>query len=71
MTDMMDALRRMAFVQKVGHALGLGHEKPVGNRIGDQSVDFLRHGPVATAKARFDMRYREVQLFGDNRAGKR
>jgi hypothetical protein len=48
-----------------------GDEEPVRDAVGDQAVDFFRHGHVARAQAGLDVGHRNVQFLGDDRAGQR
>ena len=46
-----------------------GGEEPVGDGIGDDAVDFFRHGPIAGADAAFDVGYWDSKFSGCDRAG--
>ena len=46
-----------------------GGEEPVGDGIGDDAVDFFRHGPIAGADAAFDVGDRDSKFTGCDRAG--
>ncbi len=69
--DDVDAPRENALAQEVLATGGLGHEQPVGDRVGQHAVDLFGHAAVARAQARFDVRHAHAELRGRERGGER
>ena len=55
--------------RRLAIAARLGHEQQVGDRVGHEPVDLLRHRPVEAAEAGLDVRHRDPQLHRRQRAG--
>ena len=51
--------------------VGVGRRGPqqIGDRVGDEPVDLLRHRPVAAAQPGFEMGELQAEFFRDQRAG--
>src|ERR1019366_2615415 len=49
--DEMDPVRRNSLGQEVAAAAFLGDEQEIGNGIGHDAVDLLRHGAIETAES--------------------
>lgn len=69
--DEVDALLGMSLAAQVLHAARLGAEEVVADGVGDDAVDLLRHGHVATSQARLDVGDGDAELLGHDRAGER
>src|SRR3569832_1703308 len=51
----MDSVTMHAFACEVLHPRWLGYEQDVANRVGDDTVDLLRHVRVPRAQASFEL----------------
>jgi hypothetical protein len=51
----MDLLWRHALTQQIPIAVYGSSEKQVGDLVGDQAVNFLRHGAIKRAQSGFNM----------------
>src|SRR5947209_6379455 len=69
MADMMNTPGRLSLVHQVPHSARFRDEKKIGDRIRYDSIEFLRHGHIATAQAGLDMGNGYAELIGDDRAG--
>ena len=69
--DVVDAPGADALGLEVGLALRAVREEQVGELVGEDAVDLLRHAPVARSQARLDVRDRDPHLGGGERAGER
>ena len=67
--DQRDALLRDTLGQEVLVTVVGWRPQHVGDRIGDDPVDLLGHGPVAAAQPRLDVADRDQQLLRRERAG--
>jgi hypothetical protein len=67
----VDPLRRHAFPAKVFLGGGFRGEQPVGKRIGDDAVGFLRHGSVEAPQAGFHVGHADAELGGRQGGGER
>jgi hypothetical protein len=65
----VDALLRDALALEVVHARALGDEEHVGDRVGQDAVDLLRHGAVEAAQAGLDVHQRHLELGRHQPAG--
>jgi hypothetical protein len=59
------------FARQVGLGAALGGIQAVGDLVGEDAVDLLRHRPVVAAQAGFDMHHRHFLLGADQRTGQR
>ena len=56
----VDLLRSDAFAPQIVVGVARGREQQVGDLVGEQAVDFLRHGAVAGAQSGFDVGHRNA-----------
>lgn len=63
-----DLVCGIALALQIGGGCLRGCEQPLGDAVGQDAVDLLRHCHVEAAQARFDVRHRDVQLGGGQRA---
>lgn len=54
-----------ALAHQIEVGAALGGVQPIGDLVGEHSVDFLRHGAIVTAQAGFDMHYGNILLGAD------
>ena len=67
----MDFFRRHAFGAQIVDSALFGDEEQIGNAIGDEPVDFFRHGAVPAAQARFDVGHGHMRFGSDKAASDR
>src|SRR6266446_177007 len=62
--DELDSLGTEAFLDEVVDAPTFRDKEEVGQAVGDETIDLLRHCPVEAAQARLDMRDGNIELGG-------
>src|SRR6267142_45232 len=67
--DHEDALPGAAFFKEMSDGVFFGDKKIVGERVGQDAIDLLRHGAVKTAEAGFDVSHADSKLGGSERNG--
>lgn len=66
--DEADSLGRDALALQIGRCVPLGGVEAIGDLVGEDAVDFFRHGPVETAQTCFHMHGGYAALDGDETA---
>ena len=58
----MDAIGRASLVSEVVDSLGTGHEVQIGERVGHDAIDLLRHAPIEAPQSGFDVSDGDVEF---------
>ena len=69
--DKVDASARTPFLEQVLDGVLFGNEEKVGDSIGEDAVDFLRHGAIEATQAGFDMGHGNAEFGSGQRNGYR
>ncbi len=62
--DEIDGLAGAAFFEEMADGVFFGDEEIVGEGVGENAVDFFRHGAIETAQAGFYMGNGNAKLHG-------